>query len=399
MLNLFSQHLYFLSSIFLLSALSSFFVLLLIDKSTPNFFSFLYIKAKKSHTHASLLGGLSLSISALFAISCLLFYGKGHLTIEEMFVLKCSLFPILTTTLYGYLDDKYEIRARHKLFLQILAVTSFVTPLASILYQGHWGAIAISVVFGLAYINGSNLIDGLDTLFVKIGSITAIGFFFLAWQMDSLPAATLSILTCGSLGAFYFFNKEPAKIYAGEIGGSILGVLLFIQGNFLFAKLGSTSQQNALDLFFKILIISIYPLSELGITFSRRIFFKKSPFRGDHLHIHHIIKSKFILSPSKTSNVIASILIITIFAGSIIMSALPPVWAFACSVICLSWIYSSTCYKHWKKSYSENNKKEIFLSLSEKMIYVIDGKEIDSLYSKYHPSTYRNDYTDEETAA
>ena len=385
----FDQVFVFMALTFCSSLIISYAVLTAIFKSNKNYLPLLHVKAGKSQSHAFLLGGLALSASALITITSLLFYFSPTLSSVEALILKSSIFPIFLISLYGFLDDKYEIRARHKLFLQIFSVFSFIMPMCASLYQNNPYLLGGSFIFGLAYINGSNLIDGLDTIFAKVGTVISLGFFFLSVYVASVPSMAISILTIGSLAAFYYYNREPAKIYIGEIGGSLLGMLFYIQGHLIVGKMSSMRTEESpstLDLIAKILIVSIYPLSELGITFFRRIFFKQSPFRGDHLHIHHIVKNQFSLNASKTANMISSIIVITMVIGFLSCNVTSPFIAFLVAVATISAIYSKVCYKHWKNLYSKENTNEIFFNLNEKFIHIIDGRAIDSLYSEYQLS-------------
>lgn len=385
MLDMDARLLFFFTIISISSFIASYLILKMIIGSNKNFLSLLYVKAEKSPTHASLLGGLPLSLLSFISVAISLVFFSSKFSPNEIFILKTSLTPIFIVTFYGYMDDRYEIRARHKLLLQIISITSFVVPICLNLYQSHLVVTIGLVTFGLAYINGSNLIDGLDTIFAKLGTAMALVFLLLSIELSSLPSIILSLVTISSTLAFYLYNKEPAKIYAGEIGGSLLGILMFIQANFLVEKYNFSSQlSDPQEIIAKIIIASIYPLSELGITFFRRIYFKQSPFRGDHLHLHHIVKTKFKMTASKTANAIALIYIATVFVGFALIQKTSPFLALTLTVLIMCSIYSFICYPYWKKTYSQNNSSEIFLNINQNHVYVIDGKEIESLYFQYY---------------
>lgn len=370
---------------FLSSILFTYFILGNILRSNPKSLPFLHVKAGKSQSHTFLLGGLGLSGSALLSIIGLLLFSRKIISSEEVVILTLSIFSIITVTFYGFLDDKFELRARHKLFLQVITVAIFITPLAHYIYAGNYLFVFVSFIIGLAFINGCNLIDGLDTIFAKIGIVTSLAFFALSIYLESYSSMFISALTLGSLMTFYYFNKEPAKIYAGEIGGSLLGILFYIQGNLLFYKVSPQGFNQSLNILSQVLMVSIYPLSELGITFSRRLFFRQSPFRGDHLHIHHIIKNKFSLSPSQTANVLAITITATISLGASITQFSNSVAGFLAEFMILSTIYCSISLKYWKKAYSKNKTNILFSNLNEGMIQVIDSKSIESFYSTYCP--------------
>ncbi|MDO9181396.1 MAG: hypothetical protein Q7U04_03265, partial [Bacteriovorax sp.] len=265
-----------------------------------------------------------------------------------------------------------------------ISITLFLVPLNTIIFPNNPIGYIGLFIFALAYINGCNLIDGLDTIFVKIGSATSLAFLAISYHYQSLPSMMFSTLIIASLVSFYYYNKEPAKIYAGEIGGSLLGMLLFIQANFLIEKFNSINHQDNLPtkLIATILIVSIYPLAELGITFTRRIIFKKSPFRGDQLHLHHIIKAKYNLKASQIANLLTIIYLSTELISYIVSTIATQSIALYSSVATISTTYSIICFKYWKKSNSKTHLNDIFMNLNEKPIYIVDGKDIDSLYLK-----------------
>lgn len=378
--------------IFISCVYISYLVLRTISNSDKSFLSILHVKAEKSQTNALLLGGLALSLSFFSTVGFILYFYPQNLSKIEYIILKASLFPVALVTFYGLLDDKFEIRARHKLFLQIISIVSFVVPVSTVLYQNNPFIIAVSLIFGLAYINGSNLIDGLDTIFAKVGIVTSLGFLFLSIKSQSFTGIGFSMLTIGSLISFYYYNKEPARIYAGEIGGSLLGMIFFIQANMLLGcQLPSISVDQNSSMLFQILIVSIYPLSELGITFSRRIFYKQSPFRGDHLHIHHILKARFNLNASQTANIVSTVAGVTILMGLLISHNFLDHSAFAVTFFTHALTYCLICFRHWKKTYSRKDSNEIFLSFDKKIICVIDGRAIDLLYGQYQLSASNKD--------
>jgi hypothetical protein len=55
--------------------------------------------------------------------------------------------------------------------------------------------------------------------------------------------------------------------------------------------------------------MALFPLSlamvELGVTFLRRLYNRKSPFRGDKFHLHHILKNYHQYSASRASTFLA----------------------------------------------------------------------------------------------
>lgn len=362
----------------LLSIVVTWICLKIVCYSNPSFLSFLFISSGKSSTNARLLGGLALSSSILVAMSSvLIFYPQTISSIEKKSYL-LAMSSILLVTFYGYIDDKFEVRVRFKLALQLISILSFAFFSSSMLsHQYPTLAFIFSSILGLALVNGTNLLDGLDTLSVKLGVSSSLAFLYLGVIAHSPATIYLSLILISALSVFYFFNREPAKIYMGEIGGSIIGLTYFIQSILCFSSLKEHySFTSTLSL---VLIASIFPIIELAISFTRRIFFKKSPFRGDRLHLHYIIKNKYNLSASTTSNYLGVGSILILGLGFLISKSLGPAWALTIMTTVSLQIYLSVCLKEWKSHFENKEAEHLFLIFEGKTINVIDSSQFGSL--------------------
>jgi UDP-N-acetylmuramyl pentapeptide phosphotransferase/UDP-N-acetylglucosamine-1-phosphate transferase len=175
----------------------------------------------------------------------------------------------------------------------------------------------------LVIINAYNLIDGIDGLAAGIGVIASFTFGIFLYMVENTVLATLSFALCGSLIAFLYYNLSNAKIFMGDTGSLIVGLILSILAiNFIEANINNpkTSEELSefLQLHFNISNISIdlsksAPAIAIGILIiplfdTLRVFFfriirRTSPFRPDRNHIHHKIialglnhkKASFIL--------------------------------------------------------------------------------------------------------
>ena len=138
--------------------------------------------------------------------------------------------------------------------------------------------------------NSFNLIDGVDGLAGSLGLLTStifgVYFYFTGEVMYSVMALSLA----GSLVAFLIYNFSPAKIFMGDTGSLLIGLL-----NSIFAikfMAIASNPESALPLLsapaiaFAILIV---PLFDTLRVFSLRIFNRRSPFSPDRNHIHHFL--------------------------------------------------------------------------------------------------------------
>ncbi len=161
----------------------------------------------------------------------------------------------------------------------------------------------------LVIINAYNLIDGIDGLAAGIGIIASFSFGVVLYMVENTVLATLSFALCGSLLAFLYFNLSPAKIFMGDTGSLVVGLILSILAiNFIEAGISSNRTSEELTMFLQkhfnidnlnidistsapaiAIGILIVPLFDTFRVFFFRIIRRSSPFKPDRNHIHHKI--------------------------------------------------------------------------------------------------------------
>ena len=200
----------------------------------------------------------------------------------------------------GLKDDLLVLSATKKFIGQVIAA-SILIHLGGIRIESMFGLFGFEQVpeaFGLALsyltiivvINSFNLIDGVDGLASSLGILTTtiFGIYFFAIQQQAY--ALFAFAMTGSLIAFLIFNHHPAKIFMGDSGSLMIGlinailVVKFI--NLADAPYVAVPIQSAVAVGFAILIV---PLLDTLRVFSIRIFNGRSPFTPDRNHIHHLL--------------------------------------------------------------------------------------------------------------
>ncbi len=145
----------------------------------------------------------------------------------------------------------------------------------------------------IVIINSFNLIDGIDGLAGSLGlmSATIFGFYFLQVQMPAYYILAFSL--AGSLAAFLIFNFQPAKVFMGDTGSLLIGLInaiLVVK----FINVANSSEEHfpiaaSPAIGFAILVI---PLLDTLRVFAIRIFHRRSPFSPDRNHVHHLLLDK-----------------------------------------------------------------------------------------------------------
>ncbi len=339
-----------------------------------------YIPARKSITNAVQLGGLPLALT----ISLGLFQVFNHpnfasfFSVLDHYSFKYWFVGASVIGLYGYFDDRFELRPIVKLSLQVFSICTFALLESRVLFP-HWSAVSFVMIsfVGLGVINGSNLLDGLDTLTIKISMVSLFGFFIISYNYSIGSVAVASLVAFCAIGSFYFFNKEPAKIHLGEIGGSFIGFSLLLISCLTYTAM-TRMKFGHWNAFATAMIPLILPMTELTISFLRRIYNHKSPFKGDKYHLHHILKNYHGMSPSHASTLFASGYMTCMIIGFSVGHFYGPVFGIFAMGVSLTIAYVAVGRKHWRtKDSMVLRPRSLFDYLLKKDVGVISSLEVD----------------------
>ncbi len=77
----------------------------------------------------------------------------------------------------------------------------------------------------VGFSNATNLTDGLDGLLSTISVIVFLTLSIIAGNQGNIMIQTLDLLVVGSLLGFLVYNFNPAKMFMGDTGSLVLGVL------------------------------------------------------------------------------------------------------------------------------------------------------------------------------
>src|ERR1700761_6839918 len=217
--------------------------------------------------------------------------------------------------LVGFADDRWGLSALSRLAAQVAAAGILVwsgqaLPRLPTLHSGVVSlepdlSVTLTILIVVATMNAINFIDGLDGLAAGITAVAALSFLVYSYSLiknigstsQSLPAVT-SALVAGMCVGFLPHNFYPARIFMGDIGAMLLGLLLaygpISSTNSLDpALLTNYSQNNPLDrfpTFLPLLVpaaIFIIPYADLMFAIIRRVKAGKPIMAADRQHLHH----------------------------------------------------------------------------------------------------------------
>ncbi|MFC5996580.1 glycosyltransferase family 4 protein [Pseudonocardia hispaniensis] len=233
-------------------------------------------------------------------------------------VLGVVLAALLVVTV-GALDDRFELDALTKLAGQVTAAGVLVlfgvqwaviwvpwggggTGISgSLLTLGQLQGVLLTVVLTVALVNAMNFVDGLDGLAAGIGLIaaTATGLFAIGlvrqngndpWAYS--PALLAAVLAGACLG-FLPHNFNPARIFMGDSGSMLIGLLLAAATTGASGRIPisvTTDATDILALFAPLIVlaaVAFVPLLDLLMAVVRRTRAGTSPFSPDKMHLHH----------------------------------------------------------------------------------------------------------------
>jgi UDP-N-acetylmuramyl pentapeptide phosphotransferase/UDP-N-acetylglucosamine-1-phosphate transferase len=140
----------------------------------------------------------------------------------------------------------------------------------------------------LVVINSFNLIDGIDGLAGSLGLMVSalVGIYML--QVGETAYSVLAFSLAGALVAFLMFNFQPAKIFMGDTGSLLIGLI----NSILVIKFINVSESSTMPMSSGPAIgiaLLFIPLLDTLRVFSIRIFKRRSPFSPDRNHIHHLL--------------------------------------------------------------------------------------------------------------
>ena len=208
------------------------------------------------------------------------------------------LIPISVIFIVGVYDDFYNANFKLKFFIQII-VAKIIIDQGFIIdnFYGVFGLDEISRIAAqlfttfvfLVIVNSINFIDGIDGL--ALTEVFKIIILFEVFHSGNSNLFALGSLTLASLIPLYFYNfKNNNKVFLGDAGSLFLGTLVAV---YTFHFLGPDYDLNfTFNKPLLSILILLFPLIDLLRVFIIRVKNKKSPFKPDNNHLHHLLLDK-----------------------------------------------------------------------------------------------------------
>ncbi len=250
---------------------------------------------RKSHQEVvPTLGGVAIFAGVIFSI---ILWTPFDVFGDLQYIL-CAFIIIF---LIGAKDDILPMSPTRKLMGQILAcfILVFKAQVRLTSLYGIFGVYTIPVIPSillsmftiLVIINAFNLIDGINGLSGSLATLISLTMGTWFFLIDRTDLAIIAFSLAGATIAFLRYNITPARIFMGDTGSMLIGIISAI---LVIEFIEVHSQIQGSPYAFKAVPavavgMLILPLFDTARVFVVRLFNGKSPFHADRSHIHHLM--------------------------------------------------------------------------------------------------------------
>jgi UDP-GlcNAc:undecaprenyl-phosphate/decaprenyl-phosphate GlcNAc-1-phosphate transferase len=244
----------------------------------------------------------------------------------------------------GVVDDRWGLGAISKLAGQIAAGGIVVWSGAYLPWIPWPGSetfllepdlsYTLTILIIVATINAVNFIDGLDGLAAGIVGISAVAYLVYSYTLtnsvgipsQSVPAVASAVLA-GICFGFLPHNFNPARIFMGDTGAMLLGLLLAygpiastasLDPAILVNYSGGGHPLNRFPTILPLIIplaIWLIPYTDMVLAVIRRTMKGMSPFDADRQHLHHRLLN---MGHSHRQSVLIMYLWAALFSGLVV---------------------------------------------------------------------------------
>lgn len=255
---------------------------------------------RRSHSESTpSLGGVGIFVGVLFSVIA----WTPHALFAGLQYVMCACIVVF---LIGAKDDIIPSRPMTKMLGQVFAASILVWA-ADVRIPGLFGIAGIgalpfvisallTVFTIIVIINAFNLIDGVNGLTGAISIVASLALGTWFYLVGHPEYTLLAAAVIGSTLAFLKYNWTPAKIFMGDTGSLLLGLLLsvltirFLQFHWEMKLQGLVDNPYYLPAAPAAAIgFLIVPLFDTLRVFVTRIYRGRSPFDPDRNHIHHLL--------------------------------------------------------------------------------------------------------------
>lgn len=183
---------------------------------------------------------------------------------------------------------------------------------------GSFG-IVLTVIATIGAINSLNMIDGIDGLSGSLSAVCLLLIAFVLFQAGDIAYFSMVMTIVGGVVGFLYFNlryfgQRRARCFLGDNGSMQLG--------FIFAWLLADLSQDTPGHRFISPVTTLWlfavPLIDTLSVMLRRLWMKRSPFRPDRNHLHHL----FLRAGFRVQDIVVILALVQLTFGVIGLSGM-----------------------------------------------------------------------------
>ncbi|MCQ2959683.1 MAG: undecaprenyl/decaprenyl-phosphate alpha-N-acetylglucosaminyl 1-phosphate transferase [Bacteroidales bacterium] len=233
-----------------------------------------------------IIGGTMFFVSILFSFIYVILQQNTSLSPEFIALIICSIIAFGM----GCVDDFKNFSPLFKLIFQLACGFIFIFSDIHIETSDNiFLNYSLTVFWIVGIMNSINMLDNMDGITASTSLIIFLGLFGIAFYCSNFDSVIVLSTLSVSLLAFLLFNWNPAKMYMGDNGSQLLGIILaYFSIKYVWNSSSSVIGFNYEQIIF-ICLMFLVPITDTTTVAINRFLAGHSPFVGDRYHTTHCL--------------------------------------------------------------------------------------------------------------
>lgn len=229
-----------------------------------------------------ILGGTIFFLSLVLSYLFYTIYGIANDCLPDYTILICGTIAFIM----GYIDDVKNYTPMFKLVFQILCAVILIANGVHVETSDNiFLNYSLTIFWVVGLMNSINMLDNMDGITTTTASIILVSLLGLSsgYHIGIILGITASLI------AFLIWNWHPSKMYMGDNGSQLLGLLLaYFSIVYIWNSCDSIVGFNYEQLLF-VCLTFIIPIIDTTTVAINRFLGGRSPFVGDRYHTTHCL--------------------------------------------------------------------------------------------------------------
>jgi len=220
---------------------------------------------------------------------------------------------VMVMMITGLVDDRMNLSASLRLVIQILCAVGIAYDGARIdSLHGFLGIheipvylqyfLTVFIITGI--INAFNLMDGIDGLAGSMALVNLVILMVMGILLHETGWLFFLLPLCAALVIFLRYNWRPAKIFMGDSGSLVFGLIMSAAGIYFVRKSGDNGSTMTSEFIVLVTGYCIIPVLDAARVFYDRIKKGQSPFHADRTHLHHLLTNHHLVHSTATNKLL-----------------------------------------------------------------------------------------------